>query len=129
MKKRMICALLLFSLWCPLFVSCNPSAPSLATLTAETANEAEAEEKETKISYPCQIDPDFQVKDLKYENLSAAALESLPVASESMTAMERRKLCLDYFQMQLTFRWQTNLDVTDYQSTYAKTVKDRNLLT
>lgn len=129
MKKRMICALLLFSLWCPLFVSCAPSAPSLATLTAETADEAEAEEKETKISYPCQIDPDFQVKDLKYENLSAAALESLPVASESMSAMERRKLCLDYFQMQLTFRWQTNLDVTDYQSTYAKTVKDRNLLT
>lgn len=118
MKKRFICAILLLSLLCPLFASCASPALSLITRTEENAGEAVTkEEKETTISYPCQIDPDFRVKDPKYENLSAEALKALPVASENMTAMERRKLCLDYFQMQLTFRRQTNLDVTDYQTT------------
>ena len=133
LKIRLLCAALIAVLLCPVLISCASDLAPATTQQEETESKTETkeekEEKETKISYPCQTDPDFRVKDLQYENLSAAALSALPVASEEMTAMERRKLCLDYFQMQLTFRWQTNLDVTDYVSTYAKTVKDRSLLT
>lgn len=133
LKKRIVCFSLLLALFCPIFASCAPSVAPVSVTEEESVSKAETKEekaeKKTEISYPCQIDPDFRDKDLKYGNLSASALDSLPIASEEMTAMERRKLCLDYFQMQLTFRWQGNLDVTDYQSTYAKTVKDRALLT
>lgn len=131
MKKRLIGLALILALLCTLFGSCGSVAPVETLHTEETADTTEGETKteHAKISYPCQTDPDFRVKDPEYKNLSAAALNALPVASETMTAMERRKLCLDYFQMQLTFRWQTNLDVTDYQTTYAKSVKNRSLLT
>ena len=133
LKQRIACLALVLALLCPLAVSCATAETPAPTLQTETEEKAETKEdqkeKETGVSYPCQIDPDFRDKNLEYKNLSADALNALPVASEEMTAMERRKLCLDYFQMQLTFRWQGNLDVTDYQSTYAKTIKDRALLT
>lgn len=131
--RRLLCTLLTLALLCPLLFSCSDeSSPAKTLQNKEEVKKTEAKKEtkeEAKRSFPCDTDPDLRVKDLEYQNLSADALNALPVASEEMTAMERRKLCLDYFQMQLTFRWQSNLDVTDYQSTYAKTVKDRNLLT
>ncbi|MBE6712718.1 MAG: hypothetical protein E7580_04250 [Ruminococcaceae bacterium] len=116
--KRMLSIVLIWAVLCPVLASC--ATPLAQHVSADEKAEEERETgtaTEAMTAYPCEIDPDF-CRDWEYETLTAAALDALPFANGDMTAMERRKLCLDYFQLQLSFLWQTNLDVTDYDPTY-----------
>ena len=124
-----LCLVLILVLLCSVLVSCSAKIAAAPTQTAEKETaEAVTETKSEPVAYPCETDPDLSTE-LSYKTLSRKAMETLPVASDDMTAMEKRKLCLDYFQMQLSFLWETNLDVTDYYTTYAKQFDDRALLT
>ena len=126
--KRLICFVLILVFLCPLIASCGTE---IEPLTSEsTATQTETATEETKpVSYPCESDPDFSKESLEYKTLSAAQLASVPVATNEMSAMEKRKLCIDFFRLQLSFLWETNLDVIDYYTTYAKQFDDRALLT
>lgn len=78
------------------------------------------------------VTEDLTEKEALPGQLTAQKVSSLPIASQDMTPQERRKLCLDYFRLQLTFRWKPGMDVLDYPTTYAsfkngKTIEDENL--
>ena len=57
------------------------------------------------------------------QKLTAKAVESLPLASDTMSKDELRQLCLAYFELQLSFHWTPSRSVTDYPSTYANVKK------
>ncbi len=57
-------------------------------------------------------------------------LEALPISSDEMTYNERRQLAIDYFQLQLSFHWIPNVEISDYFKTYGigkKTISTRKV--
>lgn len=67
--------------------------------------------------YPAEVQA-YPYPDVPEGALTRARVEAIPVATDDMTAMERRMLILEFFQLQLSFLWKTNLDLTDYDTTY-----------
>lgn len=57
-----------------------------------------------------QRDPNMPKK------LYAADLAAIPLATDTMTKAELRQLCLDFFELQLSFQWKTDLDLAFYQT-------------
>ncbi|MBR2635066.1 MAG: hypothetical protein IKD31_05755 [Clostridia bacterium] len=119
-QLSLVSALLLVSL---LFSSCS------ATLVPPVSDQEPVSVTEEKETLPqtddgkTVISPEDQAKidgasALLTTKLLASQLESLPLASADMTKDELRRLCLDYFELQLSFQWTPNADVTDYPSTY-----------
>lgn len=51
------------------------------------------------------------------KKLLVSDVTEFPVATDDMTYAERRQLILDFFELQLTFQWIPNMDVTDWQTT------------
>ena len=48
--------------------------------------------------------------------LTVSQVTSLPVATAEMSYADRRQLCIDFFQLQLTAQWLSNMDIPDYTS-------------
>lgn len=114
--RHLLCFCLILGILCPLCASCGGE---LAPLTASVSEGASSADEEVKpIAYPCETDPDFCTESLTYACLKPEELSALPVATDGTSKTELRKLCLDFFQMQLSFLWQTNLDVLDYIPTF-----------
>lgn len=113
MKRFIFLALSLILLF-PTLVSCS----SLSV--EETATEAGAtvtEETESGAAPYLDINPYYPV------NLTREQLNTLPIAVDEMTPAQRRMLALNYFELQLTFRWRSNMDIDDYPTTYSKKPK------
>ena len=71
-------------------------------------------------------DPYAHLRDAAMPNkLISGEVADFPIATDSMTYAQRRQLCLDFFQMQLSAQWKTNMDVSFMMSNYKKgTYKD-----
>ena len=106
-QLSLVSALLLVSL---LFSSCS------ATLVPPVSDQEPVSVTEEKETLPqtddgkTVISPEDQAKidgasALLTTKLLASQLESLPLASADMTKDELRRLCLDYFELQLSFQW------------------------
>ena len=64
------------------------------------------------------------------KKLLVSDVTSLPVASADMTIAERQKLILDYFKLQLSFQWISNMDIPEWPTTYSnskKTIETANI--
>lgn len=72
------------------------------------------------------VDPYAHLRDENMPNkLLSGEVADFPIATDSMTYAQRRQLCLDFFQMQLSAQWKTNMDVSFMMSNYKKgTYKD-----
>ena len=68
---------------------------------------------------PEATEPAFAVPELP-NKLSVSDMNARFAASDSMTKAELRQLVLDFFKMQLSFQWTSNLDITDYDLTNLK---------
>ena len=63
------------------------------------------------------------------EYLTAQQVEALPVATADMSKEELRQLCVDYFKLQISFLWNSNMDI-EFPMTYktgTKVVPKENL--
>lgn len=71
-------------------------------------------------------DPYAALRDETMPNkLLSGEVADFPIATDSMTYQQRRQLCQDFFQMQLSAQWKTNMDVSFMMSNYKKgTYKD-----
>lgn len=63
------------------------------------------------------------------KQLLVSDVTGIPIATDDMTYAERRQLCLDYFRLQLSFQWISNMDITDYPTTYFEKGSSKQLLT
>lgn len=52
--------------------------------------------------------------------LQSKQVTEFPVATDAMSKAELRQLILDFFKLQLSFQWTSNLDITDYDLTNLK---------
>lgn len=55
-------------------------------------------------------DPNMPLKLFAYD------LAQIPIATAQMTKAELRQLCLDYMQMQVSFQWKTDMDLSFHQT-------------
>lgn len=67
---------------------------------------------ETPTTEPVARDPNMPKKLFAYD------LEKIPLATDSMTKAELRQLVLDYFALQLSFQWKTDMDF-EFPKTYS----------
>ncbi len=119
--KKLIALLLALTLCLPVFCGC--AEPAENTLT-ETAGAEDKETKEAESKTEEEKTPRFLEFDPKNpEKLSAEKLSKLPIASDDLTPAQLRQLAVDYFELQLSFLWKTNFNVTDYPTTYAANTK------
>ncbi|MBR7165709.1 MAG: hypothetical protein IKD18_05455 [Clostridia bacterium] len=51
------------------------------------------------------------------KKLLRSQVEAFPVATEEMSYEDRRSLAVDFFELQLTFRWKPDMDLLDYPTT------------
>ena len=63
------------------------------------------------------------------EKLLNSQVTDFTLATEDLTYEERRQLILDFFELELTFQWKTNIDVTDWQTTNYKKGTYKEILT
>lgn len=63
------------------------------------------------------------------KQLLVSDLTNLPMPTDDMSYADRRQLVLDLFEVQLSFQWMPNMDVTDWQSTNWKKGTYKELLT
>lgn len=125
---NIFCLVLIFALLCPTLISCSNEHPPVSA--TQTADQQQGENQtDIKYAYPCEVDPDFTTESPMYQIPTAELMASLPIANSDMTAMEKRKLCLDFFQLTLSFLWETDMDVTDYHTSYVAQFGDRALFT
>ena len=60
--------------------------------------------------------------------LTAEKLAALPVPSDKMSKAELRQLCIDYFTLQVSFQWTSNMDITDWQYTHLKGYPEKTIM-
>ena len=105
MKKRLLTlllsALLLFSA-----VSCGEQSVNTETATAEPGETETAAEQE--VHYP----------EVENTNISEQ-LAALPIANDSMSTAELRKLCVDFMRLQSSFRWTPSASF-EYNDTHSQ---------
>ncbi len=95
--KKIISLLLCLLMLLPLFASCDTKTPAIQTTPEKTAEEkTEEESKKTEKEIP----------EIPEENrLSAEKIASFPIANDSMSEEELRKLCVEFFRFSQTFAW------------------------
>lgn len=95
--KKLLCGmltvLLLFS-----FCACNETPEATVAPTTE----------------PVVRDPNMPKKLYAYD------LAQIPIATNEMSKAELRQLCLDFFELQLTFQWKTDMDMEFFQTNNSK---------
>ncbi len=99
---------LLFLLPTGLLSACGEEAAP--TTTVELMTETEEKTEEAK-------------KDVIPDQLHAADVENLSKATDTMTKEELRQVAIDYFKLQLSFRWLPSTDILDFPTTYSTTFK------
>ena len=52
------------------------------------------------------------------KKLTVAQVEALPLATQQMSYADRRQLCVDFFRLQVSFQWLSNMDIPDYTRYY-----------
>ena len=64
------------------------------------------------------------------KKLTVAQVENLPLATADMSYADRRQLCIDFFRLQLSAQWLSNMDIPDYTRYTALSSKaiDQNTL-
>lgn len=99
MNKRLVAFLLLF---CVLFSLSSCQGVEVKTQTQET-------ETSEKITTPIKTEnKNLSVADpLTWDKLNA-----FPIANSEMTQEELRKLCVDFFRLELSFQWTPSSDVS-----------------
>ena len=68
---------------------------------------------------PAATEPAFAVPELP-NKLEVKDVTEFPVATQDMSKTQLRQLILDFFKLQLSFQWTSNLDITDYDMTNLK---------
>ncbi len=111
--KRILSALLLLSLLLPL-VSCTPAL--VKPTTAETATA----EQQTSSAGQNQTEPSQTKKVPK--PLTWDMIDAIPIANDSMSIDEIRKICTDFFRLQNTFQWTPSKNCSYVIRTGNKTV-------
>ena len=99
MKKITYFLLVVVLLTTALVPACAEEAP-LTTIEEEPTTTAPAEE------------------DPLATKLTVAQVEAFPVANEEMSKDELRRLAVDFFNLQLSFRWVPDMDILDYPCTH-----------
>ncbi|MBR2635103.1 MAG: hypothetical protein IKD31_05945 [Clostridia bacterium] len=136
MKKRLLCFFLgLWMLLIPCLVSCESSDFATVTETAEeesSADKTAVGESSDSLRQMTPMDEETAriVGDLSAaltNKLTAAQLAELPLATAEMSKDELRRLCIDFFKLQLSFQWIPNETVTDYPVTRLTTSKTLDL--
>lgn len=61
--------------------------------------------------------------------LLVSQVTGMPIATEQMSKAELRQLCVDFFELQMTFHWVPNMDILDYDLTNLKSNLDKNITT
>lgn len=101
--KRSLALLLCFLMLLPVFASCGSK-------TLNTPKETKTEELiETKTKEPQKAIPEIPEEN----RLSAEKIASFPIANDSMSEDELRKLCVDFFRFSQSFAW-TPSETWDY---------------
>jgi len=77
---------------------------------------------------PAETEPALQLPELP-DKLKVKDVSEFPVAAQDMSKAELRQLILDFFKMQLSFQWTSNLDVTDYDLTNLKSDIPKSIMT
>lgn len=54
------------------------------------------------------------------QGLKRADVEAFPVATSEMSYADRRQLAIDFFELQLTFHWISNMEISDYWMSYGE---------
>ena len=85
------------------------------TTTAEIITETETKAEEVK-------------PDVLPRQLHASDVAKLLKANDEMTKEELRKVAMDYFRLQLDFRWIPGQDILDYPSTYISLKDPKTIL-
>ena len=64
------------------------------------------------------------------KKLTVSQVTSLPLATKDMSYADRRQLCVDFFRLQVSAQWLSNMDIPDYTSYVKGTPKgiDTNTL-
>ncbi len=107
-KKYVAFFMALILIFASILTSCGEElAP---TTTTEIMTETEAKTEEVK-------------KDVIKDQLHVADVEKFPKATNAMTKEELRQLAMDYFKLQLSFRWIPSMDILDFPTTYSTTFK------
>lgn len=63
------------------------------------------------------------------KKLLVSQVTGIPVATNDMSKAELRQMVVDFFELQMSFQWLTNLDITDYDLTNLKSKLDKNVTT
>ena len=108
--RRWIALLLAAVLVCGCLAGCGNETPAQ---TQQTTDATEAAEKNP----------------LAGDYLKAEQVYNLPVATADMTKEELRQLCVDYFKLQISFLWNSNMDI-EFPMTYktgTKVIPKENL--
>ena len=116
--KRTLFLIVALLMLLPTLASCS----SLAEEGSDTQVGATLQETDSKGG---EETPFLDINPYDPVNLTREQLNALPIASEDLTPAQRRMLAVNYFELQLTFRWRSNMDIYDYPTTYAK--KDKSL--
>ena len=68
---------------------------------------------------PAATEPAFAVPELP-NKLEVKDVTEFPIATQDMSKTQLRQLIVDFFKLQLSFQWTSNLDITDYDLTNLK---------
>ena len=77
---------------------------------------------------PAETEPALQIPELP-NKLQVKDVAEFPVATQDMSKTELRQLILDFFKLQLSFQWTSNLDITDYDLTNLKSDIPKSIMT
>ena len=77
---------------------------------------------------PAETEPALQLPELP-DKLLVSDLTSLPLATQDMSKAALRQLIVDFFKLQLSCQWTSNLDVTDYDLTNLKSDIPKSIMT
>lgn len=61
--------------------------------------------------------------------LLVSQVTGMPIATDDMSKAELRQMVIDFFKLQLSFQWTSNLDVTDYDLTNLKSSIPKSIMT
>ncbi|MBE6712124.1 MAG: hypothetical protein E7580_01245 [Ruminococcaceae bacterium] len=111
MKKfRLIALVLALSSLITLLPGCAEDEKTTATAVPQKTEEKKEEAKKPEQEY-------------LPNRLRRADVEAFPIVTEDMSIEDRRQLAIDFFNLQLTFHWTSNMEIKDYHMTYGKSRK------
>ncbi len=129
MKRTLTLILSLLMVFSTLLTACAPAEGPAGTDTETTTfqesvtKEETKEEEEEEKDYFAMMKEDLPLYDCNGNEigktdtgapLSQAAIDAIPVADSSMTSDQLRQICLDYFNLHLSFQWVPSEDLPVY---------------